>query len=241
MEDEFGEFLQKRVRNLQKRMRRLEQYEETVAKEPGSLNEDQLAALAKKDEVEVPLKVQQGLLETYMEIQGKTTKSFSEKEIEAAEERGAAREREKLDITLKFLNRVATLHEQGSSSATPSLELGALAALLQQLYTGDDRAHVAVDKLHAGNATDKINGLSFQRIKALANGTAEPLPSDIKFGQNGASQASASTSASSASNLTANGNTNGTAANGNPNGNGSSKKTKRRTRKSNGNNNSKLQ
>ncbi|PRT52647.1 hypothetical protein B9G98_00267 [Wickerhamiella sorbophila] len=206
MEDEFGDFLQKRVRNLQKRMRRLQQYEETVAQAPGSLNEDQIVALSKKEEVEIPLKIQQNLLDVYSEIQEKQTRSFSEKEIEAAEQRGAAREREKLDITLKLLHRVAVLHQQPDSGA----EMAALATLLQQLYTGDDRALAAVDKLHAGSATEKIGGLTFQRIRGLADGS-EPFVQQVQFmSEEPASKPPAA---------------NGTA-------NGQAKKPKRRNRKS---------
>lgn len=165
MEDDFGEHLQKRVRNLQKRKQRLDRYAEL----PGDqLNEDQVAALSHKDSVEAPLKELQDLVSAYHSSAEQRAAEI-EKEIKKtraeAQEFGRREGQKALGVVLRFLHVAAVKHQ---TPGVPSEELFAIAKLLEELYCGTDDALVYAEKLLAGSADPVVEGWPYLKLRDLS-------------------------------------------------------------------------
>lgn len=165
MEDDFGEHLQKRVRNLQKRKQRLDRYAELPSDQ---LNEDQVAALSHKDSVEAPLKELQELgtaYNQYSEQRAKETAKEAEVIRAEAQEHGKREGRSALGVVLRFLHVAAVKYQ---TPGVPPEELSAIAKLLEQLYCGTDDAQDYAEKLLSGSDDLVTEDWPYSRLRNLS-------------------------------------------------------------------------
>lgn len=178
-DDEYLEYLQKRIRNLTKRKQKLDKTQE-LADDPttkGQLNADQLKALENKESVEAPLKDLNELYTLYksqckkQEAQIKSIEKSHKKELEEkykqAKQEGIDSGTEKLSLTIKFL-RAASFKRQ-LTNETPAEESAAFEHLLQLIYNGDETSLNAIESLFNGDDTPVTqNTITYGEIKKIA-------------------------------------------------------------------------
>ncbi|KAK9447178.1 uncharacterized protein V1518DRAFT_421545 [Limtongia smithiae] len=157
----YIEVVQKRIRNLQKRKQRLDKYEEQAATPDATkLNADQIAALKSKDQVIYPLKELDDLAKVFKTFDADAKKAQSKvvqeqalavkHAVSVAREDARKETREQMRVLVNFLH-VASWKRQYPATAASAAERAAFENLLSLVYTGDDAAVDAVEKLVTGS------------------------------------------------------------------------------------------
>lgn len=192
--DKLIEFVQKRVRNLQKRKAKLDKYQTIAESADNTLNADQLAALADRESVEAPLKELGEVLTLYKEqLTEKETEIRRQKaEYEAqlkkqtreAKQAAKVEARKAIELTLGFLRAASIKRAINASVAAGSTELSpvpaeettAFESLLQKLYAADDDSLKFVDLLVAGaDVAVEENAATYKLIKSMSEMSVSEL------------------------------------------------------------------
>lgn len=185
--DKLIEFVQKRLRNLQKRKAKLDKYQTIAESGENTLNADQLAALADRESVEAPLKELGEVLSLYkeqltqQETQIRQQKADYEaqltKQTEEAKQAATDEARKSIELILGFLRAASIKRAINASVAAGSTELSpvpaeettALESLLQKLYAADDDSLKSVDLLVSGaDVAVEENAATYKLIKSIS-------------------------------------------------------------------------
>ncbi|CAN6644617.1 hypothetical protein TRVA0_020S02080 [Trichomonascus vanleenenianus] len=176
--DPVLEYLQKRIRNLQKRKGKLDKYQELLdLGDAKSLNADQVSALKSREAVDAPLKDLEETLGQYnkhlaaakqeKEREAIEQEKEVQKRLEQAKQEGIAIGTEKLSLLVKFL-RAASFKRQFSDKVSAE-ESSGLETLLQVVYGGDEVSLAAIEKLYNGEEEPVTeDSIKYSEIKEIA-------------------------------------------------------------------------
>lgn len=181
--NELNEYVQRRLKKLEKRRQRVEEYERIYNEsielgKPPKLNEDQIRAIQSKNLIVPVLKELKDVQSLYETVESKRKDKEQEKSLleEARLQKRLAQAREEgmkaglmegqmqTRCIVEFL-RAAALKRQ-LLNETPANETLAFEAVLTQLYRGDDTSISAVEKMY-NRSEEQVNDTSSMTYKQV--------------------------------------------------------------------------